>query len=133
MSLCDKKGKIMKNEASCQHEVIVPNRGLPFKLFLFEGKDGKYIRDKHWHRSVEIFAVKNGSLNFFLNEKNIIYRREILFWSTAMKYILSMHRIQMRRSSCRFRLAALPVTIRRNSSSGFPTVRRVTMRESFLY
>lgn len=59
----------MKNEASCQHEVIVPNRGLPFKLFLFEGKDGKYIRDKHWHRSVEIFAVKNGSLNFFLNEK----------------------------------------------------------------
>ena len=59
----------MKNEASCQHEVIVPNRGLPFKLFLFEGKDGKYIRDKHWHRSVEIFAVKNGNLNFFLNEK----------------------------------------------------------------
>lgn len=59
----------MKNEASCQHEVIVPNRGLPFKLFLFEGKDGKYIRDKHWHRSVEIFAVKDGSLNFFLNEK----------------------------------------------------------------
>lgn len=59
----------MKNEASCQHEVIVPNRGLPFKLFLFKGKDGKYIRDKHWHRSVEIFAVKNGNLNFFLNEK----------------------------------------------------------------
>lgn len=59
----------MKNEASCQHEVIVPNRGLPFKLFLFGGKDGKYIRDKHWHRSVEIFAVKDGSLNFFLNEK----------------------------------------------------------------
>ena len=59
----------MKNEAACQHEVIVPNRGLPFKLFLFEGKDGKYIRDKHWHRSVEIFAVKDGSLNFFLNEK----------------------------------------------------------------
>lgn len=59
----------MKNEASCQHEVIVPNRGLPFKLFLFEGKDGKYIRDKHWHRSVEIFAVKDRSLNFFLNEK----------------------------------------------------------------
>ena len=59
----------MKNEAACQHEVIVPNRGLPFKLFLFEGKDGKYIRDKHWHRSVEIFALIDGSLNFFLNEK----------------------------------------------------------------
>ena len=59
----------MKSEAPYQHEVIVPNKGLPFKLFLFEGKDGKYIRDKHWHRSVEIFAVKTGSLNFFLNEK----------------------------------------------------------------
>mgnify|MGYP000922169004 CR=1 FL=1 len=59
----------MKNEAAYQHEVIVPNKGLPFKLFLFEGKDGKYIREKHWHRSIEIFAVKNGSLNFFLNEK----------------------------------------------------------------
>ena len=49
----------MKNEAAYQHEVIVPNKGLPFKLFLFEGKDGKYIREKHWHRSIEIFAVKN--------------------------------------------------------------------------
>ena len=58
----------MKNETPYQHEVIVPNKGLPFKLFLFEGKDGKYIREKHWHRSIEIFAVKNGSLNFFLNE-----------------------------------------------------------------
>ena len=75
----------MKNEAACQHEVIVPNRGLPFKLFLFEGKDGKYIRDKHWHRSVEIFAVKDGSLNFFLNEKKYHLQAGDLFWSTAMK------------------------------------------------
>lgn len=40
-----------------QHELIIPNEGLPFKLFLFEGSSGNYIREKHWHTSVEIFAV----------------------------------------------------------------------------
>ena len=55
-----------------QHEVIVPDRGLPFKLFLFEGGGGKYIREKHWHRSIEIFAVRQGQLDFFLNEKKYV-------------------------------------------------------------
>ena len=55
-----------------QHEVIVPDRGLPFKLFLFEGGGGKYIREKHWHRSIEIFAVRQGQLEFFLNEKKYV-------------------------------------------------------------
>lgn len=59
----------MTQENSYQHEVVVPDKGLPFKLFLFEGSKGKYIREKHWHRSIEIFAVKSGSLHFFLNEK----------------------------------------------------------------
>ena len=36
------------------HELVVPNRDLPFKLFLFEGKNGGYFREKHWHRSVEV-------------------------------------------------------------------------------
>ena len=31
------------NDIVYQHEVIVPDRGLPFKLFLFEGGGGKYI------------------------------------------------------------------------------------------
>ena len=44
------------NDIVYQHEVIVPDRGLPFKLFLFEGGGGKYIREKHWHRSIELFA-----------------------------------------------------------------------------
>lgn len=52
-----------------QHELIIPNEGLPFKLFLFEGQEGNYIREKHWHTSVEIFAVLEGSLSFFLNEE----------------------------------------------------------------
>ena len=46
------------------HELIMPNKDLPFKMFLFEGKDGNYFRDKHWHRSIEIFAVLDGGLVF---------------------------------------------------------------------
>lgn len=51
------------------HEIIMPNDDIPFKLFAFEGKDGNYIRDKHWHRSVEIFALFEGELKFFINER----------------------------------------------------------------
>lgn len=49
------------------HELIIPNEDIPFKLFLFEGKDGNYRRAKHWHRSVEIFLVLDGALEFFIN------------------------------------------------------------------
>ena len=52
-----------------EHEFVVPTQGFPFKLFLFEGKNGGYFREKHWHRSVEIFAVFEGSLTFYLNEQ----------------------------------------------------------------
>lgn len=52
-----------------QHEVIVTDEGLPFKLFSFEGQEGNYIRDKHWHRSIEIFAVWEGKLDFTLHDK----------------------------------------------------------------
>lgn len=52
-----------------QHELIIPDEGLPFKLFLFEGASGGYVREKHWHTSVEIFAVQEGTLTFYLNEK----------------------------------------------------------------
>lgn len=51
------------------HELIIPNEDLPFKMFLFEGAAGNYFRDKHWHRSVEIFAVFEGALNFYLNNE----------------------------------------------------------------
>lgn len=51
------------------HELIVPEQGFPFKLFLFEGKDGNYRRDRHWHRSVEIFAVCGGELEFHIDDR----------------------------------------------------------------
>ena len=51
-----------------QHELIIPDEGLPFKLFLFEGRNGNYVREKHWHTSVEIFAVMEGRLDFFVNK-----------------------------------------------------------------
>lgn len=54
-----------------QHELIVPNEDISFRMFLFEGKDGGYIREKHWHRSVEIFAVLEGELEFYFNEEQI--------------------------------------------------------------
>ena len=51
------------------HELIMPNKDLPFKMFLFEGKDGNYFRDKHWHRSIEIFAVLDGGLVFHIGDR----------------------------------------------------------------
>lgn len=51
-----------------QHELIIPNEGFPFKVFLFEGRNGNYVREKHWHTSIEIFAVMEGSLDFFINK-----------------------------------------------------------------
>ena len=50
------------------HEVIVPNEDLPFKMFLFEGEHGNYFRERHWHQSIEIFAVFQGDLVFYLND-----------------------------------------------------------------
>jgi len=51
-----------------QHELIIPNRGLPFKLFSFEGNDGHYVRNIHWHESIEIFAIFEGELDFYIND-----------------------------------------------------------------
>lgn len=49
------------------HEIIIPNQDLPFKLFLFEGSQGNYFRHTHWHQSVELFAVYEGHLKFYLD------------------------------------------------------------------
>ena len=51
------------------HELIVPEEGFPFKIFLFEGGGGNYHREKHWHRSVEIFAVHSGELEFYIDDR----------------------------------------------------------------
>lgn len=57
-----------------KHELVIPNADLSFKMFVFEGKDGNYIREKHWHRSVEIFAVFEGKLAFYLNEEEYLLK-----------------------------------------------------------
>lgn len=52
-----------------EHELVIPNKGFPFKLFQFEGKEKDYRREKHWHRSIEIFAVFQGKMKFFIQNK----------------------------------------------------------------
>ncbi len=55
-----------------RHELVLPNEDLPFKLFVFEGKDGSYKVTRHWHRSVEIFLVLEGCMDFYINTQ--LYR-----------------------------------------------------------
>ncbi|WP_321026179.1 hypothetical protein [Hungatella effluvii] len=57
-------------EMDSSHEMIIPNDNLPFKLFLFEGGEGKYKRASHWHRSIEIFLVMEGKIDFYLGENH---------------------------------------------------------------
>ena len=52
-----------------RHEVVIPNDDLPFKMFIFEGKDGSYKVGKHWHQSVEIFLVTEGAIDFYINSQ----------------------------------------------------------------
>lgn len=51
------------------HELVLPNEGLHFKVFLFEGYEGNYHRENHWHQSIEIFAVCDGQLIFQMSDK----------------------------------------------------------------
>lgn len=50
-----------------KHELVLPNEDLPFRMFLFEGAKGNYKVLKHWHRSVEIFLVLDGQIDFYIN------------------------------------------------------------------
>ena len=61
-----------------QHELIITDQGMPFKLFLFEGGNGNYVREKHWHTSIEIFAVMEGRLSLFLNDREYPLKQEEL-------------------------------------------------------
>ncbi|MFQ7204120.1 AraC family transcriptional regulator [Waltera sp.] len=62
----------MKEEKIYRQEAVVPDRGLPFKLFRFEGADGKYICEAHQHSSVEIFALREGKVDFCLGDKKYV-------------------------------------------------------------
>jgi len=50
-----------------RHELVVPNNDLPFRMFLFEGKNGNYQVVKHWHNTVELFLVFEGNIDFYIN------------------------------------------------------------------
>ena len=50
-----------------RYETVIPNEDLPFRMFIFEGKNGNYKVTKHWHQSVEIFLVLEGSIDFYIN------------------------------------------------------------------
>ena len=63
----ERKGERMEGS----HELVLPNEDLSFRMFLFEGKDGNYVREKHWHRSIEMFVVLEGKLDFYINEEDI--------------------------------------------------------------
>ncbi len=51
-----------------KHEIVIPNEDLTFRMFPFEGAGGKYRVPKHWHRSVEIYVVCEGRLNFYIDD-----------------------------------------------------------------
>lgn len=51
-----------------KHEIVIPNEDLTFRMFPFEGAEGKYRVPKHWHRSVEIYVVCEGKLNFYIDD-----------------------------------------------------------------
>lgn len=48
-------------------EMTVLSEDVPFKMFVFEGKDKKYFRKKHFLHFVEIFALFEGSLEFCID------------------------------------------------------------------
>lgn len=54
-----------------RHELVIPNEDLPFRMFIFEGRDGNYKVAKHWHHSVEIFLVQEGEIDFYINNSHL--------------------------------------------------------------
>lgn len=54
-----------------RHELVLPSEDLPFRMFIFEGKDGNYKVSKHWHRSIELFYVMDGTISFSMNRQAI--------------------------------------------------------------
>lgn len=56
-------------EMEFKHELVMPNKDLPFRMFIFEGKDGNYRVAKHWHRSLELFLVMEGTIDFYINSQ----------------------------------------------------------------
>ena len=104
------------------HEIIVPNDDLPFKMFIFEGSQGGYIRQKHWHRSIEIFAVFDGEMEFYLHdEKYPLHPGEFMLVNSNELHPI-MPRKRMRHWLSKYRLRHLKDIIQMMDSFIFPTV-----------
>lgn len=52
-----------------KHELVIPNADLPFRMFIFEGKEGNYRVPTHWHRSLELFLVLEGAIDFYMDSR----------------------------------------------------------------
>ncbi|WP_077610682.1 AraC family transcriptional regulator [Clostridium sp. Marseille-P2415] len=59
-----------------RHELVIPNDDLPFRMFIFEGREGNYKVTKHWHHSVEIFLVQEGVIDFYINNSHLSLARQ---------------------------------------------------------
>ena len=105
-----------------QHELIIPNEGLPFKIFLFEGSRGNYIREKHWHTSIEIFAVMEGELLFYINhEKYPLHAGELLIVNA--NEIHSVHALKTNKTAViQIPLGSLKGILQPSSLSGLRAV-----------
>ena len=51
-----------------RYERVTTTEGLPFKLFIFEGREGNYKVVRHWHQSIEVFLVLEGAIDFYTDE-----------------------------------------------------------------
>ena len=45
-----------------QHELVIPDEGLPFKFFLFEGSQGNYVREPSITANISIDVCQCFSL-----------------------------------------------------------------------
>ena len=57
-----------------KHELVIPNRSIPVKIFSFSAHNDSRIIPAHWHRSAEILYVKRGKLNVWMNEQKYVLK-----------------------------------------------------------
>ena len=67
-----------------QHELIIPNEGLPFKVFLFEGGNGNYVREKHWYA----FARSVAQVNLNTPDKIMKHYEDTIYDTKYIKDLL---------------------------------------------
>lgn len=58
-----------------EHEIIQPDENISFRIFTFEGQAGDYVRGKHWHSDLEIFAVFSGELDFYIDDRRYVLKQ----------------------------------------------------------